>query len=222
MSHNKLTVGTATPDASGALAVDLTDLDDVTNAPTEGEVLGYTSSAWGGAAPPATAQIPFLSWRLLSGSFSTSGVEYDVGDTVIFRNAQFNIYDTTYVTRVASSGPLVPASSTAWSMYYTLKASALQGKTVKCVTSHQARSVTGTDEIVYQWAVSPSTFGTYTPIGPKARQTQDYVTEAYGYYTVGASDINVALMVVDKVGNVQLMTGDNANLIYMHMSIVGE
>ena len=222
MSHNKLTVGTATPDATGALAVDLTDLDDVTNAPVEGQVLGYTSSAWGGAAPPATAQIPFLSWRLLSGSFSTGTYAYQQGHTVIWRNAQFNIDDTNYVTRVASSGSLVPVATSSWSMYFTLKASTLQGKTVKCVASHQARSVTGTDEVVYQWAVSPSTFGTYTPIGPKARQTQDYVTEAYGYYTVGATDINVALMIVEQTGGVNLINSSNGNLMYMQMSIVGE
>jgi len=222
MSHNKLTVGTATPDASGALAVDLTDLDDVTNAPTEGEVLGYTSSAWGGAAPPATAQIPFLSWRLLSGSFSTGTYEYDQGDTVIWRNSQINIKNTSYVLTTASSGSLVPVATNSWVMYFTLRSVNLQGKTVKCVASHQARSVTGTDEVVYQWGVSSGGFSSYTPIGPKARQTQDYVTEAYGYYTVGATDINVALVIVEQTGVVNLINSSNGNLIYMHMSIVGE
>lgn len=222
MSHNKLTVATATPDATGALSVNLASLDGVTSStPAEGQVLGYTSSAWGGVAPPSAARIPFLSWRLLVGSFGTSPT-YDAGDTVIWRNAQFNISDSTYVSRVSASGSLVPATTTSWTMYFTLKASALQNKTVKCIASHQARSVSGSDEVVYQWAVSPSTFGSYTPIGPKARQTADYVTEAYGYYTVGASNINVALVITAKTGTINLINSANANLSYMQMSVVGE
>lgn len=222
MSHHKLKVGASAPSANGDFDISLTDLSDVSGTPSDGQVLGYSSGAWGGSAGPANAQIPFLSWRLLSGSFSTGTYTYDAGDTVIWRNAQFNIVDATYVSRTTSSGSLVPVTTSSWSMYFTLRASGLEGKTVKCLASHQARSVTGTDEVVYQWAVSSGGFSSYTPIGPKARQTTHYVTPCFGYYTVGASDINVALVITAQTGVVNLINSSNANLSYMYMTVVGD
>ena len=51
MSHNKTTIGTATPDATGAIAVALNDLSDVNVSPSENEYLVYSSGSWSATTP---------------------------------------------------------------------------------------------------------------------------------------------------------------------------
>ena len=58
MSHNKLKIGTATPDASGDLSVALNDLSDVSaSSPSDGQALIYASGAWGAGSAGATGGI---------------------------------------------------------------------------------------------------------------------------------------------------------------------
>ena len=63
MSHNKITVGNQSPDASGNVALDLNDLSNVSATVTDGHLLKYSSGVW--------------SPSLLSAFFRTSG--YAVG-----------------------------------------------------------------------------------------------------------------------------------------------
>ena len=51
MSHNKTTIGTATPDTTGAIAVALNDLSDVNVSPSENDYLVYASGAWSATTP---------------------------------------------------------------------------------------------------------------------------------------------------------------------------
>jgi len=47
LSHNKITIGTASPNSAGALSVGLNDLSDVNaSSPSSGQTLRYTGSAW--------------------------------------------------------------------------------------------------------------------------------------------------------------------------------
>lgn len=62
MSHNKTTIGTATPDASGAISVALSDLNDVSGSPSEGELLQYSSGAWAPASVSGSSTIQYLKW----------------------------------------------------------------------------------------------------------------------------------------------------------------
>lgn len=54
MSHNKVKVGTATPDANGALSVALNDLSDVSVSPSNNDYLVYSSGAWSATTPTTT------------------------------------------------------------------------------------------------------------------------------------------------------------------------
>lgn len=224
MSHNKTTIGTATPDETGALSVELSDLSDVSGAPNEGDVLGYSAGAWATIPPPGIERIAFAGWRLSSGTFSTSTANFDVGDNTIWRNAQMHLYDTTYTQVAASSGSYVPAPSSAWTMHWTLKASTLEGKTVRAEAVHMAKQLGAGERIVYQWMVGTSTglpIASSTPIGPRAEQTADYVTPCFGTYTVGASDVFIGLKVVDKTGVMGLLTGDVGLSSYVTLETIG-
>lgn len=224
MSHNKATIGTATPDATGAIAVALNDLSDVSGSPSEGDVLSYNSGAWGATNPPGIERIAFTGWRLSSGTFNTSTANFDVGDNTIWRNAQMHLYDTTYTQVTASSGSYVPAPSTAWTMHWTLKASALEGKTVRAEAVHMAKELSSGERIVYQWMIGTATglpLASSTPIGPRAEQTADYVTPCYGTYTVGASDVFIGLKVVDKTGVMGLLTGNVGLSSYVTLETIG-
>lgn len=217
MSHNKLSVGTATPDASGALAVDLNDLSDVTNAPTEGQVLGYTSSAWGGAAPPSLSRVPIVGWWN-NGSYGMSVYYFDPNDNAPFRLSQHYYLDTTYVSRTTMSGAQSPTTNTNWAQYYTLKASALEGRTIRCQATYHASGV-GSGRIAYQWGVGSGSLATFTPIGPKAEQLDGYSTPCWGIYTVGSSDINLALKLVDCTAG-RMMVSSDSQMVTMTIELL--
>ena len=224
MSHNKISVGTATPDATGALSVALNDLSDVSGSPSDGDVCGYASGAWAPTSPPEIERIAFVGWRLGAGSFNTSTANYDIGDNTIWRNAQMFLYDTTYTQVTASSGAYVPAASAAWTMHWTLKASALEGKTVRAEACHMAKQLGSGERIVYQWmvgSVSGLPLASSVAIGPRAEQTANYVTPCFGTYTVGSSDVFIALKVVDKTGTMGILTGNVALSSYVALEIIG-
>lgn len=61
MSHNKLSIGTATPDATGAISVAFNDLSDVNVSPSENDYLVYSSGSWG-ASTPTTSTIAEHIW----------------------------------------------------------------------------------------------------------------------------------------------------------------
>ncbi len=224
MSHNSNQVGTADPNRQGEISVELNDLSDVSGSPSEGDVLGYASGAWAPTSPPGIERTAFVGWRLSSGSFSTSTANYDVGDNVIWRNAQMFLYDTTYTQTTASSGVYVPAASAAWTMHWTLKASALQGKVIKAEACHMAKQLGSGERIVYQWqvgTVSGLPLASSTPIGPRAEQTAHYVTPCFGTYEVGSSDIYLGLKVVAKTGTMGILTGNVALSSYVSIEILG-
>ncbi len=224
MSHNKISIGTATPDATGALSVGINDLSDISGTPSDGDVLGYASGAWAPTSPPGIQRIAFAGWRLSSGTFNTSTANFDVGDNTIWRNAQMFLYDQTYTQTTASSGPYVPAASSAWTMHWTLKASTLEGKTVRAEAVHMAKQLTTGERIVYQWMVGTSVglpLASSTPIGPRAEQTVDYVTPCFGTFTVGSSDVYLGLKVVEKTGTMGLLTGNVALSSYVALETIG-
>jgi hypothetical protein len=60
MSHNKIKIGTAEPDSSGAISPALNDLSNVSVSPSEGDYLIYTSGAWAAGSPTTTSSIEYL------------------------------------------------------------------------------------------------------------------------------------------------------------------
>ncbi len=224
MSHNKVSIGTATPDATGALSVALNDLSDISGTPSDGDALGYASGAWAPTSPPGIQRTAFLGWRLSSGTFSTSTYNYDVGDNTIWRSAQMFLYDQTYTKTTASSGPYVPIATSGWIMHWTLKAATLEGKTVRAEAAHMAKQLSSGERIVYQWMVGSAVglpLASSTPIGPRAEQTVDYVTPCFGTFTVGSSDVYLGLKVVEKTGSMGILTGSVALSSYVTLEIIG-
>ncbi len=60
MSHNKVSIGTATPDATGALSVALNDLSDVSGSPSDGQILTFDSGAWAAAATSPASAVEYI------------------------------------------------------------------------------------------------------------------------------------------------------------------
>jgi len=220
MSHNHIKIGSSAPNSSGVVSPSLSS-DFGLASISDGEALGYTTSeGWGGVSVPATALVTFASYQSTS-SFSTSTYYYDANDCVIWRNAHIIIDNSTYVTRNTASGTRVPVSTTAWTMSWDLKASALANKKIICRAVHMAKSLSGTEEIIYQWGVGTTNdLATYTPIGNKAQQNQYYTQTALGHYEMGGSDMILALKVTSVTGSVGILDGSSSFNSYLTIGII--
>jgi hypothetical protein len=219
MSHNLESVSNNTQTRASELNFSLEDLNDCSTSPVSGQILKYSGTEWAGGVGQQISRVPITAWVDSSG-WSTSIYNYGTNDNVIWRNNQINFEDTTYVAHVTASGALVPVTTPAWTQYWTLKSSGLNGKTIRCEASHRARYLSGSEYIHYQWGVGSSNLATFTPIGNIAEQNANYTQTAYGVYTVGSSDINLALKVVAVSGSISIMTGAEALPNYFTISIL--
>lgn len=220
MSHNNIKIGSSVPNSSGVVSPSLSS-DFGLASLSDGEILGYTADGWGGVSVsvPETALVTFASYQS-SSSFST-GYNYDANDCVIWRNVHIIIDDSTYATRNTASGTRVPVSTTAWTMSWDLKASTLANKKIICQAVHMAKSLSGTEEITYQWGVGTTTdLATYTPIGNLAQQNQYYTQTAFGHYEMGESDMILALKVASVTGSVGILDGGTSLNSYLTIGII--
>lgn len=88
MSHNKLQIGTATPDSTGVLNVELGDLSDVNaSSPSSGQTLRYSGSAWQ-LGSTTTALSLFGTGQ--SQAYPTGGNEIAVGEDLQFYGQAYN------------------------------------------------------------------------------------------------------------------------------------
>lgn len=205
--------GAATPTRAGVITPALTDLSNVASTHNPG-VLAYnsTSSEWESQRVATISRTVFYHWRLVSTSSlnGNANYTYDNNDNTIWHNAHAKILDSTYVSRVVASGSLVPVATSGWTQYWTLKASGLDGKRIRLEALHFGNgnpTLGSTDEIVYQWGQGSSNLATYTPLGNKAYQTAQHTQVAIGEFTMGSSDVNVALKVVSVSGSVSILRG---------------
>lgn len=60
MSHNKIKIGSSTPDASGNLTLNLSDLNDVNGTPATNQYLQYNGSNWVPASSAAGSEIGYI------------------------------------------------------------------------------------------------------------------------------------------------------------------
>ena len=215
MSNLLVKYGSGSPSREGALAPHLVDFNNVASTNNNGYALGYnsTSSEWESKKLAETSRTVFYHWRCLTNETcnGNTAYTYDANDNTIWRNGQAKINNTSYVTRVTASGSLVPVASTAWTQYWTLLASTLNGKRIRLEACHMATGVTGTtEELVYQWGQGSSNLATYTPIGNKAYQTNEYTQVALGELVMGASNVNVALKVVSVSGVASILRGNTS------------
>lgn len=230
MSNLVIKYGSGDPQKDGGLAPHLADLNDISSSQKNGYALSYSSSStsWESQKLAETSRTVFYSWQLATIDTANGNptYTYDANDNVIWRNGQAKILDATYVTRVTASGSLVPLTTTAWTQYWTLKASGLNGKKIRLEAVHMANAVTGsTEQVVYQWGRGSGNLATYTPIGNRAYQTDRYTQVALGEFTMGASDVNVALKVVSVNGVASILRGnasgsESAFASYVSLSIL--
>lgn len=217
MSHNTIKVNAQDPSVAGGVTQALADLSDVSGPFTDGQTLGY-SSGWTGLNPPAVARIPVISFE--SHVVWSSTYYYDLNDNVVWRKGQLVIHDSTYASQATASGALSPVNNTNWIQYFILKSSGLQGKTILCEAVHFGKNLTGSEYMKIQWGVGSSNLATFTPIGNIAEQNQYYASTALGIYTVGASNINLALKVVDLSGSISIMDGTRSHYNYLQITIL--
>ena len=215
MSNLLIKYGSGEPSRVGELVPKLTDFNNVASTNNNGYALGYhtTATEWESQKLATTSRVVFYYWscRTIETCNGSTSYTYGTNDNTIWRNGQAKIYDTSYVTRVTASGSLVPVASPAWTQYWTLKGSALNGKRVRLEACHMATGVTGsTEEVVYQWGQGSSNLSTYTPIGNKAYQTNEYTQVALGEILMGASDVNVALKVTSISGVASILRGNSS------------
>lgn len=212
MSNLLVKYGSGSPSREGALAPHLVDFNNVASTGSNGYALGYnsTSSEWESKKLAETSRTVFYHWNCRTNETCAGNTiyTYDANDNTIWRDGQVKIYNTSYVTRVTASGSLVPVVTTAWAQYWTLLGSALNGKRIRLEACHMAHGVTeSTEQLVYQWGQGSGNLATYTPIGNKAYQTNEYTQVALGELVMGATNVNVALKVVSISGSASILRG---------------
>lgn len=230
MSNLLIKYGSGEPSREGALAPHLVDFNNIASTNNNGYALGYNSTPteWESQKLAETSRTVFYYWNCRTNETCSGNTAYtyDANDNTIWRNGQTKIYDTSYVTRVTASGSLVPVGTTAWTQYWTLLGSALNGKRIRLEACHMATGVTGsTEEVVYQWGQGSSNLATYTPLGNKAHQTSEYTQVALGELTMGSSNVNVALKVTSISGIASILRGNastnqSAQASYLTLSIL--
>lgn len=117
MSHNKITVGSQSPDSDGDVSVSLTNLSDVSiSAPSADQVLKYDGSSFvNSAAPTGTGEYIQL------GRGETYGSDYPFA-TPSVANRIIYLYDTTPVNTISSATLHEDSSNANWYDSVTLPA----------------------------------------------------------------------------------------------------
>jgi len=62
MSHNRIKVGTAEPNALGVISPSITDCGDVSGTPADGQILQYASGSWTPQTIASSSSISYLFW----------------------------------------------------------------------------------------------------------------------------------------------------------------
>jgi len=105
MSHNKVKIGTATPDVTGELSVELNDLNDVNVTPSNNDYLVYSSGAWSATTPTTSTTAEHI-W-LGEGASQTYPEGWVGGNHVYF-------YASTPVNEISSASLSSSDSYTDW------------------------------------------------------------------------------------------------------------
>ena len=62
MSHNKIKIGTAEPNASGVISPSITDCSDVSGTPSDGQILQYSSGSWTPQTISSASAVSYIFW----------------------------------------------------------------------------------------------------------------------------------------------------------------
>ena len=116
MSHNILKVSSNTSDRVGAIAVDTTDLSDVTGSPALNDLLVYDGAAWAPNSTPTSQATEVVAW--LGGfvaSFALGGAQlYPVGNMYFMGFSNPNVYRVDGYHDLSSAKWITFGGGTAW------------------------------------------------------------------------------------------------------------
>lgn len=104
MSHNKIRVGSSTPDATGNISLNLSDLSDVSGTPSDGQNLQYTSSTglWTPATLSSSSNEYFLWGQGEARDYSYSPAANALNSS-IRRTVRIFLYDSNHVNTISGS-----------------------------------------------------------------------------------------------------------------------
>jgi len=154
MSHNKLTIGTATSDRTSSLSTSLSDLDDVSStAPNSNEFLKWSGSEWeGGAGGGSSTGVIFIGE---GSSQNYSGTNPAVGVDV-------SLYDSSPINTI-SGASITPSSN--WISSVTLPAGTY------LFEASVALTFTTTSTATFQFSDGSNLYGLDTKFGSTDFQT---------------------------------------------------
>lgn len=189
MSHNKTTIGTATPDANGAIAVALNDLSDVdVSVASDGSALRYVSGQWT-HAPSVSTSYTTEGYAAGWSTGTASGSSYTAtGSLNSYRTHDFSSWeDTTDDCQITFGGLDLDRGTQGGSVPTQTRFSRIvldEGKYLLIATT-LAYSTTSSNWIEFQWR----DLNTNAILGPRWRQyggAQKDIGQGFGYVEVSA------------------------------------
>ena len=116
MSHNKIKVGSATPDANGDVTLNLDSLSDVSGTPSTNQYLQYDGSGWTPVSASASSEVEFI---FIGHGESDAYSNSPHGTGAFTSTSDLYVYDTSPVNTI--TGATITSSSN-WISSITLPA----------------------------------------------------------------------------------------------------
>ena len=176
MSHNKFTVGSASPDTDGDVTLTIGNLSDVsvTN-PSAGQSLVWSGSAWENGSASSAAQFMLIGQGETNAySNATASASISAGDTIY-------LYDTSPVNTITGS-TITKVSSTDWVETITLPA----GNYILMATYAVEFSATGHFSFIFRNTANTALSG-IGAIGENLTAIENSSGYIQGYTELGSS-----------------------------------
>ena len=206
MSHNKISVGSQSPDSSGDISVALTNLSDVSiSAPSANQVLQYSGSSFvnGALSGPLDLTGVFTVFQKTSAVYSSSG-SYDVNDYLFLSRETQGSRNNSYVdSSVVSSNAATSSNTVKSNVKFFESVNILEAGTYLCICSVPLKSTDG--GYLVRWHSNAGGFGAHSDI---------HYTNRTGSLVVGiiTAPLNDVLRVVVEAENGSATaTGANQN-----------
>ena len=116
MSHNKIKVGSATPDANGDVTLNLDNLSDVSGTPSTDQYLQYDGSGWAPVSASASSEVEFI---FIGHGESNAYSNSPHGTGAFTSSSDLYVYDTSPTSTI--TGATITSSSN-WISSITLPA----------------------------------------------------------------------------------------------------
>lgn len=190
MSHNKTTIGTATPDATGAIAVALNDLSNVdVSAASDGSALRYVSAQWT-HAPSVSSTYETAGYAAGWSTYTTGGGNSYTATGALNSYRTFDVTNwenTSSSVQITFGGLDLDRGTEGGTTPSATRFSRIildEGKYLLIATTY-ARSSSSANWVEWQWRDT----NTSAILGPRWRQygtAQKNIAQGFGYVEVSA------------------------------------